>query len=118
MRELWSIIMSNQTYPVRISIGNSGYEYAMVTLEQANQRFTVVDGCLVSQEVYPMTEEYVLSRLKYETESLAEAKNDLVTFTELSTAMREKIEGEIVKRTKDVAILTQAKQHYEAKQNV
>lgn len=118
MRELWSIIMSIQTYPVRICNGNTSYEYAMVTLEQANQRFTVVNGCLVSQEVYPLSKEYVLEQLKYQEENLSEAKNDLVAFTQMSVTMREKIEEEIARRTKDITILTQAKQYYEANQNV
>lgn len=69
-------------YPARVKVGHGSYDYAMLSLEQANQKFVVIDGCLVEQDVVPMRACDVEERLAYE------------------------------QAEKDIAILTLAKQHY------
>lgn len=96
-------------YPVRVKLGRSNYEYAMLSIEQANQKFTVIDGCLVEQDVVPMSVDYVEERLKYETETLNDAKEH---FEVCTTNYKEVLKTQIEKLNKDIAILTLAKQHY------
>ena len=99
-------------YPVRVKVGRSNYEYAMLTLEQANQKFVVIDGCLVEQDVVPMRACDVEERLAYEKDTLASAKDTLSICPQTYTCMWDKLQAEIKQAEKDIAILTLAKQHY------
>lgn len=99
-------------YPVRVKVGRSNYEYAMISLEQANQKFVVIDGCLVEQDIVPMSADYVEERLDYETETLNDAKDTLNICPASFPLMLEKLQAEINQAEKNIAILTLAKQHY------
>lgn len=99
-------------YPVRVKVGRSNYEYAMLTLEQANQKFVVIDGCLVEQGVVPMTAAYVQERLDYETQTLADAKDTLGICPSTTTFLITKLKAEIEQAQRDIAVLNLAKQHY------
>lgn len=96
-------------YPARVKVGHGSYDYAMLSLEQANQKFVVIDGCLVEQDVVPMSADYVEERLKYETEALSDAQEH---FEVCTTNYKEVLKTEIEKLKKDIVILTLAKQHY------
>lgn len=99
-------------YPVRVKLGRGNYNYAMITLEQANQKFVVIDGCLVEKDVIPMRACDVQERLDYETKTLNDAKDTLSICPASFTLMLEKLKAEITQAEKDIAILTLAKQHY------
>lgn len=99
-------------YPVRVKVGRSNYEYAMLTLGQANQKFVVIDGCLVEQDVVPMTAAYVQERLDYETQTLADAKDTLGICPSTTTFLITKLKAEIEQAQRDIAVLNLAKQHY------
>lgn len=96
-------------YPVRVKVGRSSYEYAMLSLEQANQKFVVIDGCLVEQDVIPMRACDVHERLDYETKTLNYAQEH---FEVCTTNYKEELKKDIEKLKKDIAVLTLAKQHY------
>ena len=102
-------------YPVKVSIGNGTYNYAMLTLEQANARFVVVNGCLVEQDVSLMRLGYVAQQLTYEKECLVDAEEYLAVLriNESGNTQASKYEAEISERKASIEILTQAKKHYE-----
>jgi len=99
-------------YPARVKVGHGSYDYAMLSLEQANQKFVVIDGCLVEQRVEPMRACDVEERLAYEKDTLASAKDTLSICPQTYTCMWDKLQAEIKQAEKDIAILTLAKQHY------
>lgn len=99
-------------YPVRVKLGRGNYNYAMITLEQANQKFVVIDGCLVEQDVIPMRACDVQERLDYETKTLNDAKDTLSICPASCPFVLEKLQAEINQAEKDITILTLAKQHY------
>lgn len=107
-------------YPVKVSIGNGTYNYAMLSLEQANAKFVVVDGCLVQQNVSPMSMDYVIQQLTYEEECLADTEEYLLVLqnSRFSSTSVTKYEAEILERKASIEVLTQAKQHYEDYANV
>ena len=99
-------------YPVRVKLGRSNYEYAMLSLEQANQKFVVIDGCLVEQDVIPLRACDVQERLDYETKTLNDAKDTLSICPASCPFVLEKLQAEINQAEKNIAILNLAKQHY------
>lgn len=99
-------------YPVRVKVGHDSYEYAMITLEQANQKFVVIDGCLVEQYVEPMRACDVEERLEYAKDILASAKDTLSICLPTYAYIWDKLQAEIKQAEQDIAILTLAKQHY------
>lgn len=99
-------------YPVRVKLGRGNYNYAMITLEQANQKFVAVDGCLVEQDIVPMRACDVEEKLNYEMETLNDAKDTLSICPASCLFVLEKLYAEINQAEENIAILKLAKQHY------
>lgn len=99
-------------YPVRISVGNAPYVYAMIALEQANQKFVVINGCLQEQVVIPMSPSYVQQQLTYEESCLLNDQESYDACPSHWEERRTKILKAIEERKADIAILTKAKKHY------
>ena len=98
-------------YPVRVKVGRSNYEYAMLTLEQANQKFVVIDGCLVEQDVIPLRACDVQERLGYEISELEDAKASFSLCPPSYSFMFDKLQGESEQAERNITALNLAKQH-------
>lgn len=93
-------------YPVKVTYRNSNdVDFKMLTLEEANQKFIVVNGLLVEQEVNAMSEEVVISRLAYSEDCL---KGDIEDLHCMSDDFRTRVQKRIASLEVDIAVLKQA----------
>lgn len=99
-------------YPVRIFVGDTPCNYAMITLEQANQKYIVINGCLVEQAIVPMDADYVQQQLTYRNNCLLDDQESYDACPSHWEERRTKILKAIEVCKADIAILTQAKKHY------
>jgi hypothetical protein len=76
-------------YPVRVTYPmNNRVDFKMLTLEEANQKFVVIDGKLFEQEIKTLDENIALERLKYAEECMKDYLEDAKYF-----------HGDVLKRT-------------------
>lgn len=93
-------------YPVKVTYRNSNdVDFKMLTLAEANQKFVVVNGLLVEQEVNAMSEEVVISRLAYSEDCLMDDIKDLDC---MSNDFRTRVQKRIASLEVDIAVLKQA----------
>ena len=98
--------VNTMKYPVKVTYRNSNdIDFKMLTLEEANQKFIVVKGLLVEQEVNAMSEEVVISRLAYSEDCLMDAIKDLDC---MSADFRIRVQKRIASLGVDIAVLKQA----------
>lgn len=102
-------------YPVTV-FSNSGMKYAMLTLEEANQQFVVVDGLLVVQDILPMTKEYAERTLAEECAALKDAQEYIKL--DLTKSQIIKTSAEILITTFNIAVLREAQTYFLELQNV
>ncbi len=102
-------------YPVTV-FSNSGMKYAMLTLEEANQPFVVVDGLLVKQDIRPMTKEYAERTLAEECAALKNAQEYIKL--DLTKSQIIKTSAEILITTFNIAVLREAQTYFLELQNV
>lgn len=102
-------------YPVTV-FSNSGMKYAMLTLEEANQQFVVVDGLLVVQDIRPMTKEYAERTLAEECAALKDAQEYIKL--DLTKSQIIKTSAEILITTFNIAVLREAQTYFLELQNV
>ena len=102
-------------YPVTV-FSNSGMKYAMLTLEEANQPFVVVDGLLVKQDIRPMTKEYAERTLVEECAALKNAQEYIKL--DLTKSQIIKTSAEILITTFNIAVLREAQTYFLELQNV
>ncbi len=102
-------------YPVTV-FSNRGMKYAMLTLEEANQQFVVVDGLLVVQDIRPMTKEYAERTLAEECAALKDAQEYIKL--DLTKSQIIKTSAEILITTFNIAVLREAQTYFLELQNV
>lgn len=102
-------------YPVTV-FSNSGMKYAMLTLEEVNQQFVVVDGLLVVQDIRPMTKEYAERTLAEECAALKAAQEYIKL--DLTKSQIIKTSAEILITTFNIAVLREAQTYFLELQNV
>jgi hypothetical protein len=96
-------------YPVTV-FSNRGMKYAMLTLEEANQPFVVVDGLLVVQDIRPMTKEYAERTLAEECAALEDAQEYIKL--DLTKSQIVKTSAEILRATINIAVLREAQTYF------
>lgn len=97
-------------YPVRVTYhAINGTHLKLLTLEEANQKFVVINNELVEQDVKPMNEREVRQRLKYSEECLKDEEDFI---NNVPSADHTKNRKRVKECLEDISVLTEALKLY------
>ena len=97
-------------YPVRITYPNNNrVDFKLLTLEEANQKFVVVDGNLLEQEVKVLHHDTAVRMLKYSRQTIEECLEDI---TYCTGDVLERVKTRLREATADIEILKEVLEFY------
>ena len=97
-------------YPVRITYPNNNrVDFKLLTLEEANQKFVVVDGNLLEQEVKVLHPDTAVRMLKCSKQTVEECLEDM---TYCTGDVLERVKTRLKEATADIEILKEVLEFY------